>query len=340
MLVNVKQQAHKNNLTVSVVICAYTEARWNDLLAAVASLQNQTQTPQEIIVVIDHNPALLERARAHLKDMILVENQEQRGLSGARNTGIALSRSKIVAFMDEDAAAAPDWLARLAQHYEDDRVMGVGGAIEPVWLGGRPRWFPEEFHWVVGCTYRGMPTERAQVRNLIGCNMSFRREVFEEIGGFRSGIGRVGAHPVGCEETELCIRANQHFQGRMFLYDPEARVFHNVPETRSNWDYFRSRCYAEGLSKALIARFVGADSSLSSEKAYAIRTLPAAVLRGIGATLLRFDRGGIQRAAAVTLGLFLTGAGYLSGTPTLSLRQPREQPFSSARFARQRQNEL
>jgi hypothetical protein len=126
----------------------------------------------------------------------------------------------------------------------------------------------------------------------------------------------------------------------MFLYAPEARVFHNVPQNRSNWNYFRSRCYAEGLSKALVARFVGATSGLSSEKAYAMRALPAAVVRGFGATLLRFDMGGIERAVAVVLGLLLTGSSYLAGTVTLSLRQRREQPLSRAALASQRQSEF
>ena len=308
---------------ISIIVCAYTERRWNEMLSAVESLKNQTLAPHEIILVIDHNPELFERARAHLSGVTVVENREQRGLSGARNTGLAIATGEIIAFMDEDAVAAPNWLAQLAACYDDPQVMGAGGAIEPVWESGRPRWFPEEFDWVVGCTYRGMPISRAQVRNLIGCNMSFRRQVYERIGGFRDGIGRIGTRPLGCEETEFCIRANQRFQGQHFVYEPAARVFHHVPDSRANWGYFRSRCYAEGLSKALVARFVGASSGLSSEKTYVIRTLPLGVLRGLADTLLRLDGGGIGRAGAIMAGLFLTGIGYLVGTVSLTLKARR-----------------
>ena len=49
-----------------------------------------------------------------------------------------------------------------------------------------------ELDWIVGCTYTGQPTEQAEVRNLMGCNMSFRREVFERVGGFAEEIGRIG----------------------------------------------------------------------------------------------------------------------------------------------------
>ena len=100
----------------------------------------------------------------------------------------------------------------------------MGGAIEPLWESDRPRWFPPEFDWVVGCTYRGMPCEPKPVRNLIGCNMSFRREVFAQIGGFRDEIGRVGARPSGCDETELCIRLGQRLPHALLLYSPCARV--------------------------------------------------------------------------------------------------------------------
>lgn len=300
-------------MKISVVVCAYTELRWDDLVAAVGSLQQQTLVPDEIIVVVDHNPALLDRVRAHLSGIQAIENGEQQGLSGARNSGIAVAQGDIVAFMDEDAIAAPDWLARLAAGYSDSGVMAVGGAIEPLWIAGRPRWFPEEFNWVVGCTYLGMPEATAPVRNLIGCNMSFRREVFQAVGGFRSGIGRIGTRPVGCEETELCIRTSQHWPNVTLLYEPQARVQHRVPANRSTWKYFRSRCYAEGLSKALVAQFVGATDSLASERTYTMRTLPMGALRGLAATL-RGDFSGVLRTVAIVSGLLITTAGYLKGT--------------------------
>ena len=311
-----------NALNVSVIICAYTEDRWNDLVAAVQSVRTQSSPAHEIIVVIDHNPRLLERTRSEIPGIVVVDNSEPRGLSGARNSGLAVSRGDVIAFMDEDAAAARDWLQRLMSGYNNPDVIGVGGAIEPVWVSGRPRWFPSEFDWVVGCTYRGMPTTSAPVRNLIGCNMSFRREAFEAVGGFRSGIGRVGTRPVGCEETELCIRARQHWPEKTFLYDPEARVYHRVPSTRVGWSYFRSRCYSEGLSKALVSQFVGADDGLASERTYTFRTLPSGVLRNL-AGVVRGDLAGPLRAGAITSGLAITTIGYAVGLASRKLADRR-----------------
>lgn len=60
---------------------------------------------------------------------------------------------------------------------------------------------------LVGCTYRGMPKVATEVRNFIGANMSFLAEVPNRVGGFKAALGRQDAVPLGCEETELCIRS-------------------------------------------------------------------------------------------------------------------------------------
>ncbi len=308
-----------NDPYVSVVICAYSDARWDNLTEAVGSLRQQTVASLEIIVVIDHNEPLLQSARQLLSESVVIENSEQRGLSGARNSGIRAARGELIAFLDDDAVAAPDWLERLIAAYDTDDVMGVGGAIEPLWPSLRPRWFPTEFDWVVGCTYRGMPVTRSAVRNVIGANMSFRREVFDEIGFFHSGVGRVDARPVGCDETELCIRAHQHWPRRTIIYEPSARVNHRVTPARASWEYFRSRCYAEGLSKALITTLVGSGDSLASERSYTFRTLPIGVARGVLDAAVRNDPLGLARAGAIVGGLLITVFGYFVGHVSASI---------------------
>src|SRR6266571_2414768 len=114
---NVTQTAH----TISVIICTYSDDRWNDLIAAIGSVQQQTLPPGEIIIVIDHNPGLLKRVRERLPDAVVVENTEARGLSGARNSGIAVAKSQILAFLDDDVVATPDWLMLLSQGFTDSQ---------------------------------------------------------------------------------------------------------------------------------------------------------------------------------------------------------------------------
>ncbi len=82
----------QQELSICVIICAYTEARWNDLVEAVASLKRQTYVAAEIIVVVDHNPVLLKKIQTNIADVTVVENIETQGLSGARNSGIAKAR--------------------------------------------------------------------------------------------------------------------------------------------------------------------------------------------------------------------------------------------------------
>src|SRR5262245_6123477 len=127
----------------AVVICAYADDRLDHLLAAVESVRRQTAAPAEILAVIDHNPRMQAEAIARLPGVVVLANQRARGLSGARNSGVAVASAPLVAFLDDDAVAAPDWLAELGVGFADPAVVGVGGAIEPQWIGGRPAWFPD-----------------------------------------------------------------------------------------------------------------------------------------------------------------------------------------------------
>ena len=306
--------AGPSGLTVSVVICAHLEERLTDTIAAVNSVRRQSLPAAEIVVVADHNPGLHRRLKAALPDLTVVENQEARGLSGGRNTGIAIARGDIVAFLDDDAVADPGWLKFFADAYLDPAVVGVGGLTLPSWDTHRPSWFPAEFDWVVGCSYVGMPASPAPVRNLLGGNASYRREVFGVVGGFRSGIGRsAGRRPLGCEETELCIRLRQRRPGSVLLFDSRAVIWHKIPPARSRFSYFMSRCYAEGLSKAMVTRSVGMRDGLSTERGYTSRTLPAGAAHGLAAAV-RGDPGGLGRSAAIVAGLAAAGAGYCAGS--------------------------
>jgi GT2 family glycosyltransferase len=298
---------------VSVIICAYTDRRWPVLVEAVASALAQRPAPREVVLVIDHNDALLARAGAEFPDVVVVANAEGQGLSGARNTGVARAAGDVVAFLDDDAIARPGWLAALTEAYADAGVIGTGGVAVPRWETRRPAWFPDEFLWVVGCTYRGLPEKAAPIRNPIGANMAFRRAACTEAGGFSHGIGRVGKTPLGCEETELSIRVRAGNEGATILQVPSAAVDHLVTAERVRWAYFRSRCWAEGLSKALVTDSVGHDAGLSSERTYATRTLPVGVLRGLR-DALRGDLSGLGRAAAIVAGLAITTAGFVRGT--------------------------
>lgn len=304
----------ENALQTSVIICAYTLERWENLKAAIASVKHQETPAGEIILVIDHNPALLEMARAQFTGLTVVESRGRRGLSGTRNTGVETASKDVVVFMDEDAVAEPDWLTRLLRGYQDERVIGVGGMVEANWLEKQPAWFPDEFNWVVGCSYKGGPETLIQERNMLGCNMSFRRTLYQSSGGFRDSLGRVGSKPTtSCDDTEFCIRLIRTFPQSQIWHVPEARVRHSVPASRASWQYFRIRCYAEGLAKAQVINFAGAGLGLAAERKYTTRTLPHGIIQGIGDVILKGDMSGLLRALAIVSGLVITAAGFIAG---------------------------
>jgi glycosyltransferase involved in cell wall biosynthesis len=194
---------------------------------------------------------------------------ENCGLSNARNAGVKSARGEIIAFIDDDAVADVNWLENLIKNYEDPMVVGVGGFIGPLWENGLPAWFPEELNWVVGCSYKGLPENRACVRNPIGCNMSFRKSVFEKVGYFRSDVGRFGKKLLAGEEPELSIRIYERISGAKIIFEPNAVVYHRVDRNRLSLRYLLKRAFYEGVSKGLISYSTQLSSSvLSAEDHY------------------------------------------------------------------------
>jgi GT2 family glycosyltransferase len=302
-------------IEASVVICAYTLDRWDDINAAVDSVRRQTRPASEILLVVDGNEALRERAAAEITGIRVVANAQTPGLSGARMTGAGLASAPVIAFLDDDAIADPDWLAELLDPYRDENVLGAGGYIEPLWVAPPPSWFPAEFNWVVGCTYKGMPVRQGRVRNPIGANMSVRADVLQRAGGFATKLGRREGCALAkgvaesCEETEFCIRATRAHPGGYWVYCPTARVRHKVPAPRTTWSYFVRRCQMEGTAKAVLTGLAGTRDGLDSERRYTAG-LVVSMLRELGSAAAG-DPSAAGRAGAIGSGLAITAAAYL-----------------------------
>jgi GT2 family glycosyltransferase len=297
--------------TVSVVIAAFTMERWSDLQEAVASVRAQTIRVLETIVVIDHNATLLDRMQRELPDIIVIPNVGNRGAAGARNSGVGASHGEVVAFLDDDAVASANWLESLLRHFVDRDVVGVGGRMIPLWAGSRPRWFPHEFDWAVGASYRGMPEKAERVRNVWGCNMAIRRHVFDSIGGFREDLSKVGVRSRP-EDTDLCLRAAAAQARGTWIYEPNGVAGHHVPLKRTTFGYFLYRCIHEGWGKAALAALNGTSESTSAEWLYTHRVLPEGIVRGLR-DIVRGDVSGGMRNIAIAAGFSFAVAGFLTG---------------------------
>ena len=262
------------------------------------------------MLVVDHNEHLFQRAAQSLTGVFVLANTADPGLSGARNCGVKAATGDVIAFLDDDATADPSWLGRLLEPYQEDGdVVGVGGRVIPTWSEPRPHWLPEEFLWVVGCSYTGQPRGRADVRNAIGANMSFLRAAFTAVGGFDGTVGRIGKDAAGCEETEFSIRVRRTFPTARVVLEPSAVCHHLVTRERTTRRYFRDRCRAEGRSKAVVAGLAGQQAALKSEREYVRRTLPIGVWHGLRDAAAG-DLAGLARAGTILEGLLLTAAAY------------------------------
>jgi glycosyltransferase involved in cell wall biosynthesis len=301
-------------VTVSVVVCAYTDERKELLGMSIEAILEQLCTQDQLVVVIDYNDELLHRVSTEYGSSAkVVPNTNERGICGARNSGVEASDRDVVAFVDDDAQVQPGWLEGLRQHYRDSTIAGVGGYAQPVWPTERPSWFPTEFDWVVGCSHRGLPVDLAHVRNLLGCNMSFRRSVLNDVGGFNPKIGQVGTKLLRCDETELCIRLGQMAPASRLLLDPTIKVHHWVSDERTRPKYFLRRCFYEGLSKHRLSRMVGSSIALSTERNYVITVLPRALARGLTAIIRSPGKRltYLAQSATVVVGFATTTFGYL-----------------------------
>jgi glycosyltransferase involved in cell wall biosynthesis len=304
---------------VSVIVCTNRIERWPWLLECLDSLQHQSLPPLEVIVVVDGNPDIAERLRERDGPEVTLATPAPSGLSVARNLGLAHASGTFVAFLDDDATATDSWLKSLRTVLEDETVAGAGSVSLPRWEGGRPGWMPAELLWTLGCSYRGMPVARSEVRNVYGGSACFRRDIFTRFGGFNPNLGRTATGLAGCEETELCLRVRHQSRGLRFIHEPGSQIYHRVPRERQKVAYVIKRCLGEGRSKAILLALVGGSGHpLGHEARYLTRVVPTGIAAGIR-DLLRGDGWGLIRAPILTLAAGSTIAAYATTRVMITL---------------------
>lgn len=302
---------------VGVVVCTHTIERLPLLVALLDSIAAGALVPDETVIVVDRNPDLLDDLSGRSWPLpVRVLASPGAGLAAARNAGWRALTTELVAFIDDDGIASPSWLEELVVAADAHEADVVGGRIDPRWTAGEPHWYSPLLGWVVGCTYEGMPTEPARVRNVIGCNMLFRRGLLDRLGGFDPTLGRSGRGLAGCEETELCIRANA--AGASVLLIPGAPVEQVLPSERATWSHAIRRGWHEGRSKRMLVALHG--PVLGTESRYA-RALLAAAARGLLRAAIRHSRRDLERAIGLVAVFAATTASYLLyGMTTLGAR--------------------
>jgi glucosyl-dolichyl phosphate glucuronosyltransferase len=329
--------------TVSVVIPAFTMHRWPLLQKAVESLRVQTVPVAAVILCIDNNEELLELAETEWRDApgtpvtVLANRYDDHlsrvttherahgtrrrfGAGSARNVAAESVESDVIAFMDDDAWAEPDWLEYLLEVYEDQSVVAVGGPPWPDYETERPEWFPANFDWVFGCVYDGLPTEISPLRHLIGANMSVRREAFAAVGGFLGS---------DFDDLNLCMRLLGRFGEESVYYTPRAVVHHFVSADRLTWRYYWRRCYFVNKEKVRVLNRIGAAANLTAEREFVWRTLRETSWNAVR-TGLSGQPGGFAALGAMWAGIALAGLGHLRGRIDQWRRWAPAQPRASS----------
>ena len=210
-------------LKFSVVINTYNRAAYiNDAILGLAELN---YPDYEVIVIngpsTDRTGEILEG----WKERIKIGECAEANLSMSRNIGIQMASGDVVAFMDDDAVPHPEWLKRLAVHYADPSVGGVGGfTIDNTGVRYQVRktvcdrfgnaFFPHDYFDERPLSFPGTPI----YPSLLGTNSSFRLSALREIGGF----DHVFAYLL--DETDVCLRMID--RGYQIVYEPNALVYH------------------------------------------------------------------------------------------------------------------
>jgi len=259
-------------MKISVVLCTYSMDRYSDFREAAESILGQNYGDIELVVVIDGTEEVYERVKTDYgadPNITIHCNDQNRGLSHSRNTGSELADGDVVAFLDDDAVAAPNWAEQIIDAYERYDALAVGGRMVPDWLSAKPKYLPEEYYFLIGVTYRGFRKTEGYVRNTFSSNLSFDREVFLELGGFRTEMGKQGENDLQGGETELCARLERE-TGERVVYVPSATVEHKIYDYRTDRHWLLERAFWQGYSKRRMAEI---DSEATSTERRFLRQL-------------------------------------------------------------------
>jgi len=300
-------------MDVSVVICTYSMERYDVFSECVESVLDQTYEPLEIVIVVDGNPDVFDRVKedfGHHENLVMHNNDENRGISYSRTKGAKLASGEVVAMIDDDATAEPDWISELVSVYESSDAVAVGGHVAPNWVSGKPDFFPEEFYWLVGCDERGFGEHMEELRNTYGSNISYKRDVFLEVGGYDENTGRKGDRHIQAHEAPVCVRIRK-LTGKGVIYTTEAVVHHTLFDYRGEFHWLAARSFWQGYSKRIMDQILPETSSDKNE--YLKQLVTEFVPQRIGALVRQPSTARFKQLIAIFVFTAAVGFGYLYG---------------------------
>ena len=260
---------------LSIVICTYD--RYDALADTVATLiasPGFANTDSELLVVENTPPSRRLPILAPEHPRVRIEVCETVGLSAARNFGITRSTGDIIAFLDDDALVNDDWCSAVVDLFEErPSLLIAGGKVVPKYSRALPPWYDDELSSYLSCidwSPRGRFLRDGEW--IVGANMMFRRQVFDEHGIFDTSLGRKGsASLLSNDETALLEKIGM----RNVYYEPRIMVQHVIPMDRLTPGWFRRRVFWQAVSDMVAGLAKPGDADMRREYGEVIGQLEA-----------------------------------------------------------------
>lgn len=207
---------------ISVIISAFNSERTiGKCLTSIYQI-NYPQEDLEIIVINDgSNDRTQEIIEAYPAKVV---NTQRLGPAGARNLAVKVAKGEFVAFTDADCIVHREWLIELLKGFNnDEKIVAVGGSQrspdDEVEFGKDVQRFLETMSFIGGYTKRFKNI--IEVSHNPACNVIYRKDIFEKLGGFSKGLWPG-------EDVDLDYRMTK--EGYKIVYNPKAVVYHYRPD--------------------------------------------------------------------------------------------------------------
>ncbi|WP_294534119.1 glycosyltransferase [uncultured Rhodoblastus sp.] len=239
-----------------ICACICTYQRYDLLPRAVESLARQTLTKDRYEILIVDNSPDFAKAEAFGQAFETFENlryvvERTPGLSNARNVAAGLSKAPVIAFIDDDAVAAPNWAEEILRAFEifGPATMIVGGRVDPIWQAPRPAWLHDSMLGNLSVVDWGGEARIAAPEEWVaGTNIALRVEAILQNGGFSRNLGRIGSGSSLLSNEEVQLVETIRAAGGKLVYAPDARVNHLVDRRRLTKTWFRKRAAWQAFS--------------------------------------------------------------------------------------------
>jgi glycosyltransferase involved in cell wall biosynthesis len=237
----------------SVIIPTFQREEF--LVETMASVRNQDY-PKDAYEIIIVNNCPLDSAELsglvnlHQAPAVRYLHEPRNGLHHARHAGARAAQGDILVYVDDDVLCPAGWLKAMLEPYHSPQVAMVAGKVELAYEVEPPSWL-HQFRGILSALDRGkFPHPLPLLTTPVGCNMSVRKSVLFEVGGFNpDGFGNRHLLPFrGDGECGLARKVQE--AGWLIWYEPRAWLWHRVPASRMTREYIWRRSALAGIESA------------------------------------------------------------------------------------------